>query len=525
MLKRKQLKKQADIISQLQIEIEKLKDEIQTEKQNNIELKKEIQVVKQINAELKDELMSVSKPNKRMFGNLELTDEQAYILDLLENTNKNYFITGRAGTGKSTVLNCFKATTRKKDIAVVAPTGAAAINIGGETIHSLFRMSLDPQDTKDPSKVKVPPYVAETLKAIKVLIIDEISMVRADIMDMMDARLKLAKKNDLPFGGCQIIAFGDLYQLSPIASDRVERKFIEDIYGTLFFFGAPSVDNSFEVIEMTQPLRQTDIRFIELLNKVRDGSISEAEVQYINANCGGPDYPQDCLRLTLTKDYAKRINIEKLSAINKPEYRYKIELGGDDPPKVEDVPCDFDLRLKVGAKVMMTRNHPARKYINGSIGTVTNLSDDSIQVEINGVLHDIEQTVYPKKKYYRNPKTGGLESEVVGWAKQYPIRLAYAITAHKAQGATYDNIVIDFSDRSAFAAGQTYVALSRCKTLKGVYLPRPLTKKDIYICQEVVEYMSDEPCDKENDNIEITDNSLDHEYNMNWLNQYEDLPF
>ena len=504
-------------LEQARAEIVRLKNSCRSLTAERDKLSAEVQSLRNRIAELEKPAEKPVVETERTFNGITLTKEQSTTFELLENTDKNYFVTGKAGTGKSTVLNYFRTHTKKKGVAVVSLTGSAALNVDGQTIHSLFRMDLEPQDTKSKSKVSTAPMVLDTLKAINVLIIDEISMVRADIMDMIDARLRLAKEKDIPYGGCQVIAFGDLYQLPPIATDRVEKEFIVNRYGTLFFFGAPAVKQTFKIVELVEVLRQKDNEFVKLLNNVRDGRISEQDVKYLNEHCGR-NVPDDCLRVVLTKDAAKTINMEKLAQINSKEYFYETELGGDSPPNKEDMPFDFELRLKVGARVMMTRNDTAMKYINGSIGTVTKLTKDSVGVQIAGKKYDIEQSVWTKKIYH---KVGGeLVSEVVGWAKQYPIRLAYAITVHKSQGQTYDNVVIDYSGKKAFAAGQTYVALSRCRTLSGIYLTRPLTLQDIYADKEVLEYMGIKPVQKPVSTRMTGDRRLPA-----WLEDAENLPF
>ena len=513
MFNRKRLEEQYTTIEQLRLELNAAYEKIEKLENDNKRLQKQLEETEsQLNKEraaktaeqpantkappvkatAKQPAKSKQATRKIKFYNgFELTEEQSKVVDLLENTSNNYFITGKAGSGKSTVLSYFREHTKKKCIAVVALTGAAAMNVGGQTIHSLFRMDFNPQDTWSKSKVECQP-IKETMKAIEVLVIDEVYMVRADIMDMIDRRMQYAKGNCEPFGGCQVILFGDLYQLPPIAADKEEQKFILSRYGTLFFFGAPGVKD-FKHEILNEVLRQKDDQFIDILNKIRSGNNSTEILQKINYVCYKPA-PKEWLHLTLKRDVAQRINLSRLNEISEKEYQFETELGGTEPPAKEDVPFDFLLRVKVGALVMVTRNDPAHEYYNGAIGIVKKVTDEYITVCINGKNHDIERAEWYKKKYF--VKNGELCSDIVGWARQYPLRLAYAITVHKAQGQTYDNIVIDYSDSTVFTPGQTYVALSRCRTLDGIRLTRPLTAEDIYVSNEVIAYLNGEKSSK-----------------------------
>lgn len=507
MFNKKRLEEQHEIIIQLRFELSAAHGKIEKLENDNKRLQKQLEetknklenerAVKTIVQPDKTETPPAKVPTKppakpvqvtkktKCYNGFKLTEEQSEVVDLLENTRNNYFITGKAGSGKSTVLSYFRENTKKNNVAVVALTGAAAMNVGGQTIHSLFRMDFNPQDTWSKSKVEC-QAIKETLKAIEVLIIDEVSMVRADIMDMIDCRMQYAKGNCEPFGGCQVILFGDLYQLPPIAADKEEQSFICGRYNTLFFFGAPGVKD-FKLKILNEVLRQKDNQFIDILNEIRSGNSSKDILQKINSACCKPA-PKEWLHLTLKRDVAQRINISRLNEITEKEYQFETELGGTEPPAKEDVPFDFLLRVKVGALVMVTKNDPAHKYYNGAVGIVKKISNSCITVCINGESYDIERAEWNKKKYF--VKDGELCSDIVGWARQYPLRLAYAITVHKSQGQTYDNIVIDYSDSTVFSPGQTYVALSRCRTLDGIRLTRPLTAEDVYVSDEVISYLN-----------------------------------
>ena len=430
-------------------------------------------------------------------NDIELGDEQKSVYKLMNNSKENLFITGKAGTGKSILLQYFVKHTSKQ-VAVVAPTGVAALNVGGQTIHSFFKMGLDTQDPDNFSQVSDMGYKRkEILNGIQTLVIDEISMVSADVMDMIDTKLKYARDNKEPFGGCQIIVFGDLYQLPPVVSSGQVFRYLEDRYTTSYFFGADEIrKNPFKIIELQHVFRQKDQTFIDILNKIRLGEASNALLDDINSCCVIP--PEDEQYITLTGDNAtaNTINREKLLALNTKEYVYTGKVVGD--IKQSSMPTDLHLHLKVGAHVMMIKNdrtdnssndkREKARWVNGTLGVVSELSSNSIKVEINGVSHWIDKEKWEKYQYRYNTEEKKLEKNVVATFTQYPIKLAYAITIHKSQGQTYDAVKIDLS-KGAFAAGQTYVALSRCRSMESLYLTKALRREDIKVSQEVINYM------------------------------------
>ena len=430
---------------------------------------------------------------------IKLGDEQKRVYNLMDNSNENLFITGKAGTGKSVLLQYFVRHTSKQ-VAVVAPTGVAALNVGGQTIHSFFSMGLDVQDPDDYSQVSDMGYKRkEILKGIQTLVIDEISMVSADIMDMIDAKLKYARGNDRPFGGCQIIVFGDLYQLPPVVPSGQASRYMEDRYTTVYYFGADEIrKNPFKIIELQHVFRQKDQTFIDILNKIRLGQTSKALLEDINNCCVLP--PEDEQYITLTGDNAtaNTINNEKLLALNTKEYVYDGAVVGD--IKQSSMPTDLHLRLKVGAHVMMIKNdrtdnssndkRQKARWVNGTLGVVSYLASDGIKVKINGVSHWVDKEKWEKYQYRYNAEEKKLEKDIVATFTQYPIKLAYAITIHKSQGQTYDAVKVDLS-KGAFATGQTYVALSRCRSMESLYLTKALRQEDIKVSQEVIDYMKD----------------------------------
>ena len=431
--------------------------------------------------------------------NIVLSIEQKHVYNLMNETNENLFITGKAGTGKSVLLQYFVKHTLKQ-VAVVAPTGVAALNIGGQTIHSFFGMGIEVQNPDNFSQVSDMGYKKrEILNGLQVLVIDEISMVSADIMDMIDAKLKYARNNQEPFGGCQIIAFGDLYQLPPVVSNGQIVRYIEDRYTTAYFFGADEIRNHpFKIIELQHVFRQKDPVFIDILNQIRLGKTSKAVLEDINSCCVLPPEDEKYITLTGSNAAADSINREKLDALPTKEFVYTGKVTGD--IKQASMPTDLNLHLKVGAHVMMIKNDHTEnssddkrkksRWVNGTLGVISQLTDNGIKVKINGVSHWIDKAVWEKYQYSYDASTKSLTKDVVATFSQYPIKLAYAITIHKSQGQTYDAVKVDLT-KGAFAAGQTYVALSRCRSMSSLYLASALKQEDIKVSQEVVNYMKD----------------------------------
>ncbi len=426
-----------------------------------------------------------------------LGKEQKQVFDFMNQTGDNLFITGKAGTGKSVLLQYFVKHS-KKQIAVVAPTGVAAINVGGQTIHSFFGLKLGLQDTDDISQIRdMGNKKREILKRIDILIIDEISMVSADVMDMIDSKFKYARESYEPFGGCQIIAFGDLYQLPPVVTVGAGYRFLEDKYKTIYFFGAQEIKkHPFRIIELQEVFRQDDPEFVEILNKIRMGEVDNNLLEDINTRCVLIPKDEQYITLTGNNATADRINSEKLNSLQTKEYIYIGEVKGD--IKQSDMPTALELKLKVGAHIMMIKNdhtdntstnkQEKARWVNGTLGIVSELSDNLIKVEINGVKHIIEKETWEKYQYRYDSETKTLVKDVVATFRQYPIRLAYAITIHKSQGQTNETVKIDLS-QGAFANGQTYVALSRCKKMNSLYLTVPLKSQDIKVSQEVKNFM------------------------------------
>lgn len=421
---------------------------------------------------------------------LHPSEEQLAAFELMENFDGNLFITGKAGTGKSYVLRYFKAMT-KQSYAVVAPTGIAALNVHGQTIHSFFGISREVQNPSDNDMVyKSLEKRKQLLKSLDLLIIDEISMVRVDLMDMIDAKLRAARNVNRAFGGCKIVCFGDLYQLPPVVTDAEIQNYLEDRYGTIFFFGAPGFAlEPFKTIELETVHRQSDSVFINALNKIRVGIATPAELAPINRNIVS-SLGKNVITLAPTNKTANNINTARLNEIDQPEHYYEGDVFGNFDE--DEFPTERILTLKIGAQVMFIKNdsrHP-RRFVNGTIGTVTQLTDDLIVVTTSiGVPCKLDKETWTKYAYAYDAEKGKLIQKEVGYFRQYPLRLAYAITIHKSQGQTYDKVCIDYSERRAFSPGQTYVALSRCKSLDGLFLKDPIKEEDIKVNQEVLDFM------------------------------------
>lgn len=435
-----------------------------------------------------EKIIKYENGKQSTYKRIQLNTEQIAAFKRIETTNHNFFITGKAGTGKSVLLQYFMANSSKK-VAVVAPTGIAAITIGGQTIHSFFGLKPCLQNTLNKQEINLNAATKKILSNIETLVIDEISMVRCDIMDMMDAKLRKAKNRpDVPFGGCQIVAFGDLYQLAPVMEkDDTVRKFLSDVYGSEFFFAAPGVkQNPFRIIELKTVHRQKDMDFINILNGVRVGKNDSSILNKINARNITPPPNARYITLTAKRSAADKVNIAKLNMLSTQEHTYHGNVNGGF--KADETPTDISLRLKVGAQVMMINNDNQKRWSNGTLGVVSALGSDKIQVDIKGTKYWIEPETWHKYHYKYFDAQPVIRKTVVGTFEQFPIKLAYAITIHKSQGRTFDSVMLDYSAGHAFSAGQTYVALSRCKSLNGLYLQEKLVPSDIKVQKEIVDF-------------------------------------
>ncbi len=420
----------------------------------------------------------------------QLSEEQEKACQQLVNAQHNWFVTGKAGTGKSVLLNWLVSHTHRK-VVVLAPTGLAAVHVKGQTIHSFFGLNPAVQNTGSEEELNegMSRRRKDLLRCLDAIIIDEISMVRADVMDMMDRKLRLARGMDAPFGGCQMILFGDLYQLSPVdEDDMTASSYLHGKYGTLFFYGAPGYRaGDFRMIELTHVLRQTDDQFVQVLNHIRDGEPTQTDIDLINEHTRWWSVPENTVTLTPTNESANLVNERELKAIPRSGYAYHAVISKGFP---EDAyPADPVLVLKVGARVMMIRNDPGKKWVNGTFATVSRLSEHAVTVSIGGVDYPVNKAVWEQYEYGWDEETGQLTRKAVAAFEQYPVRLAYAITIHKSQGQTFERAVLDIQAGRPFAAGQTYVALSRIRSFDGLYLTDEIERGDIWVNQEVTEYM------------------------------------
>ncbi len=449
----------------------------------------------------------MSKP-KHIQPPIDLNDEFRHALDLMEHTDNNVFITGRAGTGKSTLLNYFRGTTEKK-VVVLAPTGVAALNVNGQTIHSFFRFK--PNITLERVKrIRFKEDEDNIYKELHALVIDEISMVRADLLDCVDKFLKLnGPRQGKPFGGIQMIFFGDLYQLSPVVTST-EKSVFSSIYQTPYFYSAKVISFlEMDFIELEKVYRQHDEQFLSLLNSVRNNSIGENGLQLLNERYMPQFEPSPgdfYVYLTTTNQLAGQINGQQLAKLKGRLHTFTASIQGRFGN--EYLPTATDLQIKVGAQIMMVNNDANGRWVNGSIGKITAITQNSKKENaIVAALADdeiVEITPYTWEIFRFFAEQGQLQSEVVGRFRQYPLILAWALTIHKSQGKTLDKVIIDIG-RGTFSYGQVYVALSRCTTLEGIVLKKPILKKHIWTDYKVMDFLTKYQYNKAEQSCPATD--------------------
>lgn len=412
---------------------------------------------------------------------------------LLEKGNHSLFLTGKAGTGKSTFLRHFTANTSKK-MVVVAPTGVAAVNVRGTTLHSFFQLPLG-VILPDDERIKNISYrknKQKMMEALELLVIDEISMVRADLLDAVDTVLRRARRIGAPFGGLQVLLVGDLFQLEPVVQQQ-EWMWLQNYYTTPYFFSSRAFQelDPFR-IELEHVYRQKDGDFVHLLNQVRSGTAEEYDIKQLNQRVvreHNEVTDEFYITLTATRRAADETNDRQLRRLNTAEHVFQGKLEGDYPTHA--LPTEMALRLKEGAQVMFVKNdlgEKDRRWVNGTIGRVEAISGDEITLRLpDGKMHKVQQVVWENVKYDFDMATLRIKEVVAGSFTQFPLKLAWAVTIHKSQGLTFDRAVVD-TGMGAFAAGQLYVALSRCTTLEGLILRQPIQPKDIIVRDEVLDF-------------------------------------
>ena len=485
--------------------ISKQNDEIESLRSQNLKLEEELKVFTKIDSDSKQLNDTVSQEEldehvnktlktivKKGVARTDLDEEQQYIFNLMTNSNDNLFITGKAGTGKSYLLRLFVELACKKTL-VIAPTGIAALNAKGVTIHSVFgfnnlvNINIDNLN-KETLRLKSDNRIV--LKNLETILIDEISMVRSDVFQKIDKIMRIVNECSLPFGGKQIIVFGDLYQLPPIVK-RGEIEYIKDNFSGKYFFNTKAYKEAkFKFFELSNNHRQkNDKVFFNILNEIREGKLTDESLDKLNKrNIFEPNELRRIIRILPLKEDVDCINKNELAKISAAEYEFKSKIIYNKQNKdfniENNMPISETLKLKLGALVMMVTNDENHRWVNGTLGIVSSINATSIKVTINEREYEVSRATFEQQE--ARYEDGQIKYETVYKVEQYPIVLAYAITIHKSQGMTYKRIACDVS--KCFESGQAYVALSRCTTLDGLYLLEKINSNTLKVDNEIVEF-------------------------------------
>lgn len=440
--------------------------------------------------------------NKRTKEKIDLDNrEWQQALEIIQNTRRSLFLTGKAGTGKSTFLRYVSQNTKKKHV-ILAPTGIAAINAGGQTLHSFFKIPFHPLVPNDErynvrnirKTLKYSGVTTKLLRELELIIIDEISMVRADIIDFIDKVLRIYCRNMRePFGGKQLLLVGDIFQLEPVIKED-EWRLMQPFYPSAYFFDAKVWQQMQLVsIELRKVYRQSNSEFIGILDRIRQNQTTDGDLQLINSRVGSPvdQKAGNALEITLAtrRDTVDWINEQKLSELDGDASTFQGTIKGEFP--LSSLPAPMDLEIKPGAQVIFVKNDKEKRWVNGTIGIVIGIDEEEGVIGVcdeDGNEYDVGLEVWENMRYTFDEKEKKIVEEQLGTFTQFPLRLAWAITVHKSQGLTFRQVKIDFSGGGAFAGGQTYVALSRCTSLKGITLEEPIRRSDIFVRPEVVAF-------------------------------------
>lgn len=405
-------------------------------------------------------------------------------LKLMECSDKHLFVTGKAGSGKSSLLRYFKEIT-KKNIVTLAPTGIAAIGIEGQTIHSFFNFPLGFIQKEQVKKL----YRAKKkiIQNLDLLLIDEASMVRADILDAIDYSLRINRKEmDIPFGGVRVVLFGDIFQLPPVV-DKSMKSLLKQYYDHPYFFSANVINQiKLHSVQLNRVYRQTDKEFIALLGRIRLNKCGFEDIEMLNERVGVNTSNDERIILTTTNRNAERINKSFLDKIDSKQYQYTATVT--EKYKTSLFPTEESLSLKKGAQVILLNNDKEKRWVNGTLAEIAEVTNNSVKIRIENNIYILEKFTWEKIHYTFDDFNQEIKQEIEGSFTQYPLKLAWAITIHKSQGQTFEKVIIDIG-HGAFSPGQLYVALSRCRSLEGIILDKPLIMDDIIIDKNVYGFL------------------------------------